>query len=147
MASLGGVLQGSKVPTGVWEERRRFLMQTSIAWAPCCHLEAPAAEAGSRGRQQAADSAAVSLLAVGTQSGHVVLWRQQHPSSYALQVGEMWMLRGMRRAGGGGGEGTQGAQRQKGQAPQHQPGDRAVPPLMCNDCKALTSDAIMLHVK
>jgi hypothetical protein len=102
MASLGGVLQGSKVPTGVWEERRRFLMQTSIAWAPCCHLEAPAAEAGSRGRQQAADSAAVSLLAVGTQSGHVVLWRQQHPPSYALQVGEMWMLGGMRRAGGGG---------------------------------------------
>jgi hypothetical protein len=82
------VLQGAKVPSAVWEERRRFLMQTSIAWSPCCYLVRPLQQqAASEPSGHLGGSAAASLLAMGTQSGHVVLWRQTNPPSYALQVG------------------------------------------------------------
>ena len=113
MESLPGMVSGPVIPTAAWDARKAFLQQTCIAWSPVCYCSAltPAAAAagdsdggGSTGGTNSSSSDIVSLLVVGTRSGHVVVWRQQLPGSYQPQEGQLpgdsWSCLGVTRVTG-----------------------------------------------
>ncbi|KAF6260816.1 hypothetical protein COO60DRAFT_849017 [Scenedesmus sp. NREL 46B-D3] len=79
-------LQGPKIAAASWEARRTFLAATAAAWSNTCIVRCDCSDGAAEQQQQQEEQVVaerVALLAVGSKSGCVQIWRYNLPQQYS----------------------------------------------------------------